>query len=473
MSDTSRRGRPRGRAVLAALMVGTLSATAALLTAPAASAAESTVGDAVLTWGMNGESGGGAFAGGCNWLSAGTAGNAGGSHAWTESEAATLGGVAATAGNVKAEKPTASGGFEPLSWANRCKAADGTSVSASNPAKNSGVRVVVSNGTGKVDAAAGTGSISWTGSWSVVFYGGYTYWTVSDPKLTVTADGKGTLTATASGYGADMNDTSQWNTLPARQITLANLTGVQLSATGFSVTPDYRGVSVTTTGTPQSTSGANWGSFPQSFVDYQTLTGQSSYWYSSGGSRDAAKPATALTVGYTAQQEPTEPTEPEQPATDDSQDLQVTVPQAPVEPSGSIAWHILGDERLVDLGTATKNTDGTFSATGALHPVEVQDDRSPDNPGWSVSASVTDFTNGSNTAPASSLGWSPKVVKAGGGATAGAAVTAFGSSEVLGSAPAGHDISSNAQLGADLSLKLPAGSAAGTYSAKLTLTLVG
>ena len=31
---------------------------------------------------------------------------------------------------------------------------------------------------------------------------------------------------------------------------------------------------------------------------FQQETGQSSYWFSSGGSRDAAKPASALTVGY-------------------------------------------------------------------------------------------------------------------------------------------------------------------------------
>jgi hypothetical protein len=65
--------------------------------------------------------------------------------------------------------------------------------------------------------------------------------------------------------------------------------------------PDYLGVTVNVgaTGTAQATSGANWGSFPQSFVEFQQLTGQSSYWYSSGGARDAAKPAAPLTVSLT------------------------------------------------------------------------------------------------------------------------------------------------------------------------------
>ncbi|MDR0366341.1 MAG: hypothetical protein LBH68_05895, partial [Bifidobacteriaceae bacterium] len=47
------------------------------------------------------------------------------------------------------------------------------------------------------------------------------------------------------------------------------------------------------------TTGADWGSFPQDFVDFQMLTGQSSYWYSSGGAADAKKPAKELAVSWT------------------------------------------------------------------------------------------------------------------------------------------------------------------------------
>lgn len=43
---------------------------------------------------------------------------------------------------------------------------------------------------------------------------------------------------------------------------------------------------------PQSTTGPAWGSFPASFVDYNLLTGQSSYWYSSGGAADQKKVTT-------------------------------------------------------------------------------------------------------------------------------------------------------------------------------------
>ncbi|WP_436846340.1 HtaA domain-containing protein [Streptomyces shenzhenensis] len=119
------------------------------------------------------------------------------------------------------------------------------------------------------------------------------------------SDGTGTLTATVTGYGADMNDPGKWVPLPATTVTLADLSGVELGASGFTVAPDYLGVSVSvpagTTGQPAKSDGnkAYWGSFPQSFVDFQQLTGQSSYWFTSGGSRDAAKPTTPLTVGYT------------------------------------------------------------------------------------------------------------------------------------------------------------------------------
>lgn len=56
----------------------------------------------------------------------------------------------------------------------------------------------------------------------------------------------------------------------------------------------------TGSGSDQIRSGSSWGSFPQDFVDFQFLTGQASYWYSSGGTRDAAKPTTPLYISYDA-----------------------------------------------------------------------------------------------------------------------------------------------------------------------------
>ena len=151
--------------------------------------------------------------------------------------------------------------------------------------------------------AAGTAKFQWNGSFTSVFYGGLTYWSAKSPKLSV-ANGTGTLTALVSGYGADQNDPSQWVPISERRITIATLSGVTVTATGFTVTPDYLGKAVTTPAgataqTPATSANAAWwGAFPQQFVDFQQLTGQSSYWFSSGGSRDRAKVTLPLTVSY-------------------------------------------------------------------------------------------------------------------------------------------------------------------------------
>lgn len=260
------------------------------------------VEDAQLLWGLNLEAGGGAYFGGCNFLSAGAAGNAGSSRLWSEAD-----GLYRTAeGDVTIEKPDASGAYAPPTWATRCQNPAGVTVtSATTRADNfTRNRVRVDGGTGEVDAAHGTATIRWTGSFTVVFYGGLTYWTASDPVLTVT-DGSGTLQATLSGYGADMNDTTRWVPLPERTVTLATLRDVGFGSEGFTVTPVYCHQPVDVgSGTPQLSSDPSgdtcWGSFPQDFVDFQVETGQSSYWYTSGGARDAAKPATPLTVSYDA-----------------------------------------------------------------------------------------------------------------------------------------------------------------------------
>jgi hypothetical protein len=315
---TGRRPRRWALAGLGALVV----ASSAALAAPAAAAASAPDGgspdvpvtvaipgtgafevvDAELTWGLNLESGGGAFFGGCNFLSAGVAGDAGSSRLWTAAD----GFYRTQDGAVTVEKPDAAGAYGQPTWATKCQNPAGVAVTAAtaNPDNFTRNRVRIDGGTGSVDQAAGTATIRWTGSFTVVFYGGLTYWTATDPVLTIQG-GTGTLTATASGYGADMDDTSRWVPLPGRTVTLARLHDVGLDDGGLTVVPDYLGVAVDTgPGTPQprtdATNAAYWGSFPQDFVDFQVLTGQSSYWYTSGGARDAAKPATRLTVSYDA-----------------------------------------------------------------------------------------------------------------------------------------------------------------------------
>ncbi|MEU4096901.1 HtaA domain-containing protein [Streptomyces sp. NPDC026673] len=290
------------RRALAVLAVGVVSAAGMMVAGAApASAASVSVTDATFAWGLSGEQGGGAFFGGCNFLSAGKAGNTGSSRLWTQAD-----GLYSThSGNVTVEKPNNSGDYTEPTWATKCQDPNGTPVSAGSTSSLTRNRVVFSKGTGTIDTTAHTASIHWTGSFTSVFYGGLTYWSATDPTLTVNPDGTGTLTATATGYGADMNDPGKWVPLPTTTITLATFNNIDLGPNGVTVTPDYLGQSVTvpsgTTGQPAKspTNQAHWGSFPQDFVDFQQLTGQSSYWFTSGGARDAAKPATPLTLTYT------------------------------------------------------------------------------------------------------------------------------------------------------------------------------
>jgi hypothetical protein len=312
MSITTRTRRGFATAIAAVLTAG---GAVALSAAPAQAAAVTTIGsnpvtDATFTWGLSDEQGGGAFFGGCNFLSAGTAGNTGSSRVWAEAD----GFYKTTDGNVTIQKPDAAGQPVAPTWATKCQTAAGTPVTANNVASKTGNQVKIAAGRGVVNVATNTASIQWTGSFTSVFYGGMTYWSAKDPKLTINADGTGTVTATASGYGADMVETGKWTTIAPKVITLANLTDVDVTAAGLvvggtsnpAITPSYLGVTANVgTGTPQATSGPAWGSFPQSYVEFQQLTGQSSYWYSSGGARDAAKPAAPLTVRLTSAAAPT------------------------------------------------------------------------------------------------------------------------------------------------------------------------
>ncbi len=292
MSITTRARRGLTTAIAGALAAGGLVA----LAAGPAQAAERSVSDVDLTWSLSNEQGGGAYAGGCNFLSAGKAGNTGSSRTWTSAD----GFYKTVDGDVSIEKPDAAGVYSAPTWSTKCQAPDGTTVLPGVVDATTGTRVKLSKGTGTIDPATGAGTISWNGSFTSAFYGGMTYWSASDPKLEIAADGTGTLKATASGYGTDMNDLSKWVSLTPRTVTLAQFADVDVTSLGFSAKPTFVGTAVESSSTPQaaktSANEAYWGSFPQSFVDFQQETGQSSYWYTSGGSRDRAKPATTVDV---------------------------------------------------------------------------------------------------------------------------------------------------------------------------------
>ncbi|WP_454050012.1 hypothetical protein [Cellulomonas sp. Marseille-Q8402] len=274
------------------------------VTVPDRSGLPFTVSDASLRWSLNTETGSGAYFGGCNFLMAGvpgTDGDAGSARVWSAAD----GLYRAVQDDVRVEKPGADGTYAPATWANRCQDRDGRTVTTGNGLSTE-TQVVLEGGTGRVDPATGTATVRWTGTFSVVMYGGMTYWWASDPVLTVAADGSARLTATAGGFGTSMTDQSRWERLDPTTIVLAELTGVDVGADerGFAGTPRYRGVTVSVPagGTAQVRDGADWGAFPQSFVDFQTRTGQAGYWYSTGGAADARKPATPLYVSYDADQ---------------------------------------------------------------------------------------------------------------------------------------------------------------------------
>ncbi|MGN9779677.1 choice-of-anchor M domain-containing protein [Micromonospora sp. H33] len=153
------------------------------------------------------------------------------------------------------------------------------------------------------------------------------------------------------------------------------------------------------------------------------------------------------------------------------------------ETQGSLVISVNPDDRAVVLPPAQLNTAGDrWESNGELRPVTVTDTRAG-QPGWSASGQIpADFTGpGGTTFSAGYLGWTPQVLTqgAGQGVVAGPEVAPYvvgsggglGTSAVLGSAPSGAG-RGTAQLGAGLRLSLPTETAAGTYTATLTLTAI-
>jgi hypothetical protein len=297
---------PRRRALarpLAVVAAATLALGGAVAAAAPASAAETTISGAVFRWGINAESNAAAFAPGTyNLLSAGVV------TATSAADRVTATNWKQSEGDVEILKLQADGSYADATFAGLRTDAAGTTISTGN-GLNSGHVAQFAAGTGTVDPAAGTAEIQWTGTVTSAFYSGMTRSWISDPHLSVAADGTGTVTATLGGYGTSMDDPDKFESLtPVQDVVIATLTGIDVDADGFTATPEYLGKTVNPgTGSPQVTTGPNAGAFPQPFVDFQVLTGQGPYWYSTGGAADARKPAAPLTVSYEAAQ-PAAPT---------------------------------------------------------------------------------------------------------------------------------------------------------------------
>ena len=128
--------------------------------------------------------------------------------------------------------------------------------------------------------------------------------------------------------------------------------------------------------------------------------------------------------------------------------------------------------------SAATLVDHLSTSTATLPEITVTDDRVVTKKGWTLTSTVADFVSGSNTIAAKNLGVAPKVVATGTtstGVTAAAAQVAgsavFPSAAPFADAAAGSGVGVT-KLSADLTLVAPADAPAGTYTSKMTLTLV-
>lgn len=294
------------------VMTGLPSGTATADEVDTETSAGLVVEDAVLTWGLNDESNNKAFAPGTfNFLSAGAVPDPG-----TGGQSIVAPGVwrgtdtrawRARRGSVAVEKRGTDGSWAPATFAGLGTAADGSALT-STAGPFSGHRIVLGGGAGTVDPDDGTAMLTWPGSFSVVYYSGFTFFTLADITLS-SADGVTQLLATVSGFAADRDDPDTWAAVPPERVVLADLPDATLdSPAGFTAQPAYRGVRYTGEGASQVRSGPDWGAFPASFLTYMDRVGSSSFWYSSGGSADPHKVPQPITISYDATAPVPEPT---------------------------------------------------------------------------------------------------------------------------------------------------------------------
>lgn len=158
-----------------------------------------------------------------------------------------------------------------------------------------------------------------------------------------------------------------------------------------------------------------------------------------------------------------------------SSSVNVTVPTVtPTTPTG-LKISVKPGSTIALTGAATRTQGAAWSATGSLGNVTVNDDRRVAGAAWTLSGKVTAFTSGSNTVAASNLGWAP--AKVSGAGDAGSAVTAgsnggLSTDQPLAAGTGTTDANVITTVGAGLTLAVPADSAAGDYTATLTLTLI-
>ncbi|MBC7594384.1 MAG: Ig-like domain repeat protein [Kineosporiaceae bacterium] len=158
--------------------------------------------------------------------------------------------------------------------------------------------------------------------------------------------------------------------------------------------------------------------------------------------------------------------------------IQQTTTTSVTVPGGIGSLSLTGVSSSVALGTAALNTtSNTLDASGTLNAI-VKDTRQTDAASWSLTGQVGDFTAaGSKTISGKYLGWTPSVLNGSIG-SAGSAVLPYSTSGngLKDISPLSNGAPSYAgdltTVSAVLLLKAPAKTAAGAYTATLTLTLI-
>ncbi|MFD2797070.1 Ig-like domain repeat protein [Promicromonospora vindobonensis] len=117
-----------------------------------------------------------------------------------------------------------------------------------------------------------------------------------------------------------------------------------------------------------------------------------------------------------------------------------------------------------------------FVATGTLQEVRVTDTRT-DRKQWTLNGRTSDFDGpGEATIDGSALGWKPELVGTGNAGTAGTEVTPGAGGGLSADKPLAQALAgvtqSDTRVGAGITLRAPADTAAGDYAATLTLTLI-
>ncbi|MFC3741607.1 immunoglobulin domain-containing protein [Paractinoplanes deccanensis] len=244
------------------------------------------VAHASLEWGINTiYQGGNPANSGCNFFSAGTQAP-----------------FQPRQGNVRIVHRLPDGSAQGISDATKCIPGSGTQLNQ---------RALFTEGAGTANPVTGEATIKWTGAFTANAYSGMVTWYLKDPVLTIAADGTGTLTATSGGMGSSRANPGTQEPIAARTVTVATFDQVLLTTTGAQISPSFAGVDYfplvdgkrsTTSAISDTVKKAEpgWGSWPQSFVDFQYETGLSTYWHSSGLAGDADKLPLDITVGFNA-----------------------------------------------------------------------------------------------------------------------------------------------------------------------------